>query len=421
MLELSAIFISLTALLAYVNYRFIGLPPTIGVMATALVFSVLLHLLAVLGLPSIEGQIEALVERIDFNHLLMDGMLSFLLFAGALHINLADLRARRWQIGLLATLGVLFSTTVIGFGSWWILGLFELQPPLIYCLLFGALISPTDPIAVLGIMRSAGAPKALETTIVGESLFNDGVAVVVFTVLLGVLSRGEAPGVGEAVWLFVEEAGGGMLLGGLLGAVTFALLKSIDQYQVEILLTLALVIGGYTLATHLHVSGPITMVVAGLIIGNQGRRHAMSDHTRENLDNFWELIDEILNAVLFVLIGMELVLLPFSAQYLLIALCVALLILATRLIAVGPPALVLRSLGRALPDGTVRILTWGGLRGGISVALVLALPASNERNLLLNITYLVVLFSILVQGLTIGRLVRSVCTASSADENPEQH
>lgn len=194
MLELAAIFISLTALLAYVNYRFIGPPPTIGVMATALLFSLLLHGLAMLGLPLLAQRIEALVGRIDFNHLLMDGMLSFLLFAGALHINLADLRARRWAIGLLATVGVLFSTAVIGLGSWWIFGLFGLQPPLIFCLLFGALISPTDPIAVLGIMRSAGAPKALETTIVGESLFNDGVAVVVFTVLLGVLARGEAPG-----------------------------------------------------------------------------------------------------------------------------------------------------------------------------------------------------------------------------------
>ncbi|QFU14201.1 Na(+)/H(+) antiporter NhaP [Stutzerimonas frequens] len=414
MLELAAIFISLTALLAYVNYRFIGLPPTIGVMATALLFSLLLHGLAMLGLPLLEQRIEALVGRIDFNHLLMDGMLSFLLFAGALHINLADLRARRWAIGLLATVGVLFSTAVIGLGSWWIFGLFGLQPPLIFCLLFGALISPTDPIAVLGIMRSAGAPKALETTIVGESLFNDGVAVVVFTVLLGVLARGEAPGAGEALWLFVEEAGGGILLGALLGALTFALLKSIDQYQVEVLLTLALVLGGYTLATHLHVSGPIAMVVAGLIIGNQGRRHAMSRHTRENLDNFWELLDEILNAVLFVLIGMELVLLPFSAHYLLIALCVTLLILTTRLAAVGPAVLALRAAGRALPAGTVRILTWGGLRGGISVALVLALPASEERNLLLNITYLVVLFSILVQGLSIGRLVRRICRGSSA-------
>ncbi|MBA1273648.1 cation:proton antiporter [Stutzerimonas azotifigens] len=413
MLEIAAVFISLTALFAYLNYRFIGLPPTIGVMATALLFSLALHALTLLGLPALEQQIETLIGRIDFNHLLMDGMLSFLLFAGALHINLLDLRARRWSIGLLATLGVLISTAAIGLGTWWLLGLFGSETPLIYCLLFGALISPTDPIAVLGIMRSAGAPKSLETTIVGESLFNDGVAVVVFTVLLGVLARGEAPGVGEAIWLFFEEAGGGILLGALLGAITFALLKSIDQYQVEVLLTLALVLGGYTLATHLHVSGPIAMVVAGLIIGNQGRRHAMSERTRENLDNFWELLDEILNAVLFVLIGMELVLLPFSEQYLLIALCVTLLILATRLATVGPPVLALRLLGKALPDGTASILTWGGLRGGISVALVLALPSSEERNLLLNITYLVVLFSILVQGLTIGRLVRRICARCS--------
>ncbi len=413
MLEIAAVFISLTALFAYLNYRFVGLPPTIGVMATALLFSLALHALTLLGLPALERQIETLIGSIDFNHLLMDGMLSFLLFAGALHINLLDLRAHRWSIGLLATLGVLISTAAIGLGTWWLLSLFGSQIPLIHCLLFGALISPTDPIAVLGIMRSAGAPKSLETTIVGESLFNDGVAVVVFTVLLGVLARGEAPGVGEAIWLFFEEAGGGILLGGLLGAVTFALLKSIDQYQVEVLLTLALVLGGYALATHLHVSGPIAMVVAGLIIGNQGRRHAMSERTRENLDNFWELLDEILNAVLFVLIGMELVLLPFSGQYLLIALCVTLLILATRLATVGPPVLTLRLVGKALPEGTASILTWGGLRGGISVALVLALPSSEERNLLLNITYLVVLFSILVQGLTIGRLVRRICARCS--------
>lgn len=416
MLELAAIFISLTALLAYLNYRFVGLPPTIGVMATALLLSLALHGLGLLGLPIAEQQIETLVRSIDFNRLLMDGMLSFLLFAGALHINLDDLRARRWSIGLLATLGVLFSTVVIGLGSWWLFGVLGFGLPLIHCLLFGALISPTDPIAVLGIMRSAGAPKTLETTIVGESLFNDGVAVVIFTVLLSVLARGEPPSPGEAIWLFVEEAGGGILFGALLGAVAYALLKSIDQYQIEVLITLAVVLGGYTLASHLHVSGPISMVVAGLIIGNLARRHAMSAHTRENLDNFWELLDEILNAVLFVLIGMELLLLPFSAQYLLLALCVTLLILATRLAAVGPPVLLLRRLGHSLPAGTVSILTWGGLRGGISVALVLALPPSDERSLLLNVTYLVVLFSILVQGLSIGRLVRRICAVSSGQD-----
>lgn len=409
MLELAAIFITLTAVLAYVNYRFLGLPPTIGVMAIALTGSVILHVLTLFGLPGWEQRIEAMVSQIDFSNLLMDGMLSFLLFAGALHINLSDLRERRWAIGLLATGGVMVATVLIGFGSWWLFRFFGLDIDLIYCLIFGALISPTDPIAVLGIMRSAGAPKPLETTIVGESLFNDGVAVVVFSVLLTVVQAGEVPSAGEALWLFLEEAGGGILFGLLIGWIAYRMVKSIDQYQVEVLITLALVIGGYTLATYLHVSGPISMVVAGLIMGNQGREFGMSEKTRENVDSFWELIDEILNAVLFVLIGLELVLLPFSWLYVEIALCLALLILAVRFITVGPPMLLVRFWRTELPKGTVPILTWGGLRGGISVALALSLPVGEERNLILNLTYLVVLFSILVQGLTIGKLVKRVC------------
>lgn len=419
MLELAAIFITLTAVLAYVNYRFLGLPPTIGVMAIALTGSVILHVLTLFGLPGWEQRIEAMVSQIDFSNLLMDGMLSFLLFAGALHINLSDLRERRWAIGLLATCGVMVATVLIGFGSWWLFRFFGLNIDLIYCLIFGALISPTDPIAVLGIMRSAGAPKSLETTIVGESLFNDGVAVVVFSVLLTVVQAGEVPSAGEALWLFVEEAGGGILFGLLIGWIAYRMVKSIDQYQVEVLITLALVIGGYTLATYLHVSGPISMVVAGLIMGNQGREFGMSEKTRENVDSFWELIDEILNAVLFVLIGLELVLLPFSWLYVEIALCLALLILAVRFITVGPPMLLVRFWRTELPKGTVPILTWGGLRGGISVALALSLPVGEERNLILNLTYLVVLFSILVQGLTIGKLVKRVCgkTAPSSAGN----
>jgi CPA1 family monovalent cation:H+ antiporter len=407
MLEIAAVFISLTAALAYLNHRFVGFPPTIGVMAIALVFSLLLQGLSALGYSTLEDGIERLMARIDFNDLLMNGMLSLLLFAGALHINLADLHQRRWAIGLLATLGVLASTVLIGGGAFWVFQLFGFEVSWLYCLLFGALISPTDPIAVLGIMRSAGAPKPLEITIVGESLFNDGVAVVVFTVLLGILAAGQVPSAGAIGWLFAEEAIGGGLFGALLGWIAYRMLKSIDQYQVEVLLTLALVIGGYTLATHLHLSGPIAMVVAGLIIGNHGRQHAMSDRTRENVDNFWELIDEILNAILFVLIGMELLLLPFSWLYLAIGAVLMLLILGTRLLTIGVPFALIRLRGQ-VPAGTIRLLTWGGLRGGISVALALALPASEERNLLLNITYIIVLFSILVQGLTIGRLVRRI-------------
>lgn len=334
-------------------------------------------------------------------------------FAGALHVDLGELRQRRWAIGLLATIGVIISTLTIGLASRWILQAFEMDLSLIYCLVFGALIAPTDPIAVLGIMRSAGAPKSLEITIVGESLFNDGVAVVVFTVLVGVLQADKVPGFGEALWLFAEEAGGGILFGGILGGLVFWMLKSIDEYQVEVLLTLALVIGGYALATHLQLSGPITMVIAGLIIGNHGRAMAMSDKTRRNLDTFWTLIDESLNAVLFVLIGLELILRPFDWLYLFIALCLMLTILAVRFMTVAPPLLLVRFWREEMPKGSAQVLTWGGLRGGISVALALSLPAGDERNLVLNLTYLIVLFSILIQGLTIGRLVRHVTEKSS--------
>lgn len=413
MLELAAIFVSFTALFAYLNYRFVGLPPTIGVMAIALACSLLLHGLSLAGMPGLEERVEDVMSRVDFNRLLMDGMLSFILFAGALHVDLGELRQRRWAIGLLATIGVIISTLTIGLASRWILQAFEMDLSLIYCLVFGALIAPTDPIAVLGIMRSAGAPKSLEITIVGESLFNDGVAVVVFTVLVGVLQADKVPEFGEALWLFAEEAGGGILFGGILGGLVFWMLKSIDEYQVEVLLTLALVIGGYTLATHLQLSGPITMVIAGLIIGNHGRAMAMSDKTRRNLDTFWTLIDESLNAVLFVLIGLELILRPFDWLYLFIALCLMLTILAVRFMTVAPPLLLVRFWREEMPKGSAQVLTWGGLRGGISVALALSLPAGDERNLVLNLTYLIVLFSILIQGLTIGRLVRHVTEKSS--------
>ena len=413
MLELAAIFVSFTALFAYLNYRFVGLPPTIGVMAIALACSLLLHGLSLAGMPGLEERVEDVMSRVDFNRLLMDGMLSFILFAGALHVDLGELRQRRWAIGLLATVGVIISTLTIGLASRWILQAFEMDLSLIYCLVFGALIAPTDPIAVLGIMRSAGAPKSLEITIVGESLFNDGVAVVVFTVLVGVLQADKVPGFGEALWLFAEEAGGGILFGGILGGLVFWMLKSIDEYQVEVLLTLALVVGGYTLATHLQLSGPITMVIAGLIIGNHGRAMAMSDKTRRNLDTFWTLIDESLNAVLFVLIGLELILRPFDWLYLFIALCLMLTILAVRFMTVAPPLLLVRFWREEMPKGSAQVLTWGGLRGGISVALALSLPAGDERNLVLNLTYLIVLFSILIQGLTIGRLVRHVTEKSS--------
>ncbi|KES21674.1 MULTISPECIES: sodium:proton antiporter [Pseudomonas] len=421
MLDLAAAFITLTTLLTYVNYRFVRLPPTIGVMATALVFSLLAQGLSMAGYPVLEVEMQQIIRRIDFSEVLMTWFLPALLFAGALHVNLGDLRNYKWPIGLLATFGVLIATTVIGYLAYYTFALFGWHVDFIYCLLFGALISPTDPIAVLGILRSAGAPKPLATTIVGESLFNDGTAVVVFTILLGILMAGETPTVSATAWLFLQEAVGGVLFGAALGYGVFLMMRGIDQYQVEVMLTLALVIGGAALAARLHVSAPIAMVVAGLIIGNQARQYAMSDETRRYIDKFWELIDEILNALLFALIGLELLLLPFNWLHVVAALVLGGAVLASRLLTVAPAILVLRQTEagrRQVPSGTIRILVWGGLRGGVSVALALSLPLGEQRDLILSLTYVVVLVSILLQGLSIGPLVRTLYrdAAPTADD-----
>ncbi len=368
MLDLVAAFIALTTLLTYVNYRFIRLPPTIGVMATALVFSLIVQGLSELGYPILEVEMQEIIRRIDFSEVLMTWFLPALLFAGALHVDLSDLRSYKWPIGLLATAGVLIATFVIGGLAYYTFPLFGWQVDFIYCLLFGALISPTDPIAVLGILKSAGAPKPLATTIVGESLFNDGTAVVVFAIILGILQLGEAPTVSATAILFVQEAIGGVLFGAVLGYGVFVMMRGIDQYQVEVMLTLALVIGGAALAARLHVSAPIAMVVAGLIIGNHGRHYAMSDETRRYVDKFWELIDEILNALLFALIGLELLLLPFSWLHVAAAFALGGAVLVSRLLTVGPAILILRRFrgaNRQVPAGTIRILVWGGLRGGV--------------------------------------------------------
>lgn len=406
MLNIAAACLVITALLAYLNHRFIKMPTTIGVMAAALVFSLALVGLNAMGLAqSLLDYETSLLRSIDFSDVLMQGMLSLLLFAGALHIDLSELKAYRWQIGALAVVSTVLSTMVVGLGMWAVLPLLGLPLPLIYCLLFGALISPTDPIAVMGILKSANAPKELELVIAGESLFNDGVGVVIFSLLLGALVSGVTPTPLQGLELLVHEAGGGLLLGLALGYITFRLLKSVDNYQVEVLLTLATVTGGYALATQLHVSGPLAMVVAGLIIGNHGRALAMSDTTRRYVDMFWELIDEILNATLFVLIGMEVLLVSFSLNELLAAGIAVLVTLLARLLTVGMPV----RLGRntfGLPRGSWKVLTWGGLRGGISVALALSLPAGSERDTVLAITYCVVAFSILVQGLSIGYVTK---------------
>ena len=294
----------LTALLAYVNKRFVGLPTTIGVMAIALLLSGALMLLDHLGLSGWRDAEELLLASIDFSNVLMQGMLSLLLFAGALHVDVSKLREYRWPVMALAVGGTVASALLVGGALKLFLPLLGVDLPWTYCWLFGALISPTDPIAVMGILKTAGAPKSLEVVIAGESLFNDGVGVVMFALLLESLTFQRLPGVADALALLAREAGGGLVFGAVLGYVSYRLLKSIDSYQEEVLLTLATVLGGYALATRLHVSGPLAMVVAGLIIGHHGRAIAMADTTREHVDMFWELLDAILNSVLFVLLGM---------------------------------------------------------------------------------------------------------------------
>ena len=401
-----ALLLTASAVFSYINHRFLKLPTVIGIMLVALVFSLVLNMLEPLGIE-LEHDVQLMLASIDFDETLLHGMLSFLLFAGALHVNLNDLSQQRGVIFVLATFGVVAAAFITGSLSWYVFGLIGLNIPFIYCLLFGALISPTDPIAVLGILKQSNAPKSLKAKIAGESLFNDGVAVVMFLVIARIAAGGTEMSVSDVLLIFSQEAIGGILFGLGAGGITYWMLKSVDNYQVEILLTLALVTGGYTLAEALHLSAPIAIVVAGLLIGNHGRVLAMSEKTREHLDTFWELVDEILNAVLFVLIGLEVLVLVFIQAYLLAGLLAIPIVLLARFITVGIPITLMRRF-RSFSPKAIQVMTWGGLRGGISVALALSLPAGEMRDTLVAVTYAVVIFSILVQGLTIGPLIRSI-------------
>lgn len=411
--DIIAILISLSAVFSWVNYRFLKLPTTIGLMLISLLMSLFL-LAPIPGIDGFEQDAERMLAGVDFNETLLHGMLSFLLFAGALHIDLHDLAKHKWVIGTLATAGVVGATFLAGGGAYLLFGWLGLDIPLIYCLLFGALISPTDPIAVMGILKSAGAPKDLETQIAGESLFNDGVAVVVFLVLLQVAAGGEDVTAVAVLEIFVHEAVGGLIFGFAAGWIALRMLSRVDNYQVEVLITLALAGGGYALAENLHLSAPIAVVVAGLLIGNTGRDRAMSAKTIEHLDTFWELVDEILNAVLFVIIGLEVLAISLAGEYLVAGLLAIPWVLLVRVVSVGLPIGLMRHF-RSFLAGTVTILTWGGLRGGISVAMALSLPEGGTRDVLVTVTYTIVVFSILVQGLTLAPVVRAMASRAEKE------
>jgi CPA1 family monovalent cation:H+ antiporter len=413
--DAAAVLIVLCALLGWINHRYFRLPGTVAMTLMGAVASLaVIAADALLQGSDVSAQVSGFLEDIDFHDTLMNGMLSFLLFAGALHVDLEHLRRGRWQIAILSTIGVAASTVIVGLGLKALTSLAGIEAPLIWCFVFGALISPTDPVAVMGVLKTARVPPTLQATIAGESLFNDGVGVVVFSILLASAVGGEAFSLPHAGEMFLVEALGGALLGAGVGWAAYRAMKAIDDYSVEVMITLATVMGGYALATALHVSGPVAMAVAGLIVGNPGVSYAMSDMTKDYVLKFWALIDEVLNAVLFLLIGLEAVVLADRIGLLALGLLTIPLVLLARALSVGAPLLFWR---RLLPIRLAfPVMTWGGLRGGISIALALSLPAGPMKDLILAATYMVVLFSVLAQGATIGGLVRRSARAAEAGD-----
>ena len=405
---IATILVFLSAIFGFINVRFLKLPNTIGLMVITIMFTLGVFALSYFDDTLLNAE-KYIITQIDFKTLLLDIMLSFLLFAGALHTNFQQLHVQRWPILAFSTLGVLVSTFLVGTATYYLLLAFGMDVDFVYCLLFGALISPTDPIAVLGILKKAGAPKKLETKIVGESLFNDGVGVVVFLTIFQFASSGNAKvSVMDVVELFGVEVFGGIILGLLLGWVTYRLMRSIDDYDIEVIITLATVMVGTAIAQKFHLSAPLAMVTAGLVVGNDTLRDSsMSEITETYVDKFWELIDILLNTLLFVLIGMEMLVLTFEIDYLIAGLLSIPIILICRYLSLLLPINFFKKKLDFVPN-TNLIMTWGGLRGGISIALALGLTQDMHRDLFLVITYVVVVFSIIVQGLTVGKLVKKL-------------
>ena len=404
---ITTVLIVLSALFGYINARFLKMPNTIGLMSITILFTLVVIALSFFGIDLVEEEKEFILQ-IDFQTVLLDGMLSFLLFAGALHTSFQQLKVQRKPILAFATLGTIISTFIVGVFIYYLLDFINLKVDFLYCLLFGALISPTDPIAVLGILKQVNAPKKLETKIVGESLFNDGVGVVIFLTIYQIAQKGSNITVGHVAELFIIEVIGGLLLGAILGWITYRLMRSIDQYDTEVIITIAAVMGGTLIAQKLHLSAPLAMVTAGLMVGNDRvRKNAMSDVTEQYVDKFWELVDVLLNTILFVMIGMEILILTFDGKYILAGVLAIPLLLFARFLSLMLPIKYFAKKLDFVPR-TNLIMTWGGLRGGISIALALTLTQEMHRDLFLVITYIIVVFSIIVQGLTVGKLIKRV-------------
>ena len=402
-----SVLIVLASFFSYLNLRYLKLPSTIGIMIIAMLSSIVLVLTGNL-FPKTFDHFSTLLQDVDFTEVLMGAMLNFLLFAGAIHINLVDLREQRAPVIIFSTVSVVISTFAVGALVYYITPLFGFQIPFIYALLFGSLISPTDPIAVMGVLKEANVKKSLETKVAGESLFNDGVAVVIFAVILQLTQGSDVDlSITNISWLLIKEAIGGFALGTVLGLGASNAMRKIDDYKVSVLITLSVVMGGYLIAHSIHISGPLTMVAAGIVIGNYGKRTAMSSITKDYLNKFWELIDEILNAILFLFIGFELLIIHNITDYWLIGMCCILIVLFSRFLSIYIPV-VLIPFKNKFSSGTIKVLVWGGLRGGVSIALVLSMDEGPYKPLLVGITYFVVVFSIIVQGLTVGKLAKKV-------------
>lgn len=412
--DVAALLVVTAALLGYLNHHLLRLPHVIGLTVMgALVAIGLLAANAFIPGVDLDDWVAGLLSQLDFSQALLQGMLSFLLFAGALHVDLDRLRKDWLPVVLLSTIGVLISTVLIGGALYGVVLLAALPLPAIWCFVFGALISPTDPVSVLGILKEKAVPPSLQAVVAGESLFNDGVGIVVFLILLGAATTGADFSVTEGLKLFAEEAGGGILLGLAVGWIGFRALRSMDEYSLEVLITIAIVMGGYAIAEPLHVSGPIAMAVAGLLIGNYGVNLAMSDITRDYVIKFWELVDDTLNSVLFLLIGLEILAIVPHRNHLLIAAAAVPIALAARVLSVWASLLVVPSRGTVWRESQP-MLVWGGLRGGISIALVLSLPEGRVRNLLLAATFAVVLFSVLIQRATLNPFIERAKKAAGA-------